>query len=98
MNSPNPQSEPPSEGKPGRRKFTEPPRNFLRDPLQIGVSIVGVTVVFGGGGWWLDSKLGSFPVFLFVGSVLGLFGSIYSIVVRLRVQDSDAWKKSHPRS
>ena len=92
MNSPSQSNEPPSADRPPR-KLTAPPRDLLRDPLQIGISIVGVTALFGGAGWWLDSKLNCFPLLMFIGAVLGMFGSIYSIVVRLRAQDAAAGKK-----
>jgi F0F1-type ATP synthase assembly protein I len=52
-------------------------RTYLRDPLQIGGTIVGVTVVFGGIGWWIDTKLGSFPFGMIIGATIGLSGVIY---------------------
>jgi F0F1-type ATP synthase assembly protein I len=97
VNSPNPLSVSPPADKPPR-KFTEPPRDFLRDPLQVGISIVGVTAAFGGGGWWLDTRIGSFPIFMFIGAVLGLFGAIYSIIVRLRAQDRQHTKRPSTKS
>ena len=59
----------------------------LRDPLQLGIQIVGVTAIFGGIGWWLDRLLHTFPFLMAAGSVLGLFGIIYLTYVRLRASD-----------
>jgi F0F1-type ATP synthase assembly protein I len=62
-------------------------RNYRRDPLQIGGTIVGVTVVFGGAGWWLDSLIGTFPFGLMIGSVIGLFGVMYLNFLWLKEMD-----------
>ena len=70
----------------GRSPF-RPPRSDLSDPLQIGISIVGTTALFGGAGWWLDSKFHTFPILMAIGAALGLFGIIY--VTYLRLQESD---------
>lgn len=59
----------------------------LRDPLQLGVTIVGTTAAFGGIGWWLDSLIGSFPVLMALGAIAGLFGIIYLTYLRLREAD-----------
>jgi len=53
----------------------------------MGATIVGVTVVFGGGGWWLDGLIGSFPLFLILGAVVGLFGVLYATIARVREMD-----------
>lgn len=58
--------------------------DYLRDPLQMGLTIVGVTAALGGAGWWLDSRLGTFPVLMVIGAAAGLFGIIYISVIRLR--------------
>ena len=58
--------------------------DYLRDPLQMGLTIVGVTAALGGVGWWLDSKLHTFPFLMAIGAVAGMFGILYVIVVRLR--------------
>jgi F0F1-type ATP synthase assembly protein I len=60
---------------------------YLRDPLQIGGTIVGVTVVFGGVGWWIDSLIGTFPFGMMLGSVIGLFGVIYLNYLWLKEMD-----------
>jgi F0F1-type ATP synthase assembly protein I len=62
----------------------------LRDPLQLGIQIVGVTAAFGGLGWWLDRLLHTFPVLMAVGAVVGLFGIIYLTYKRLRATDTDS--------
>jgi len=78
-------SPPPDRPSPGG--FKPPGRGFLRDPLQLGITIVGTTAAFGGAGWWLDSRLHTFPVLLAVGAVLGLFGILYITYQRLRAED-----------
>jgi F0F1-type ATP synthase assembly protein I len=85
--SPPPTGSPPPDK---RRKsgFRPPARDFLHDPLQTGVTIVAITAAFGGAGWWLDSKLGTFPVLMAVGATLGLFGALYSIYQRLKERES----------
>jgi hypothetical protein len=80
---------------PSRMTGSPPPdrpssgRGFLRDPLQLGVTIVGTTAAFGGAGWWLASRLHTFPVLLAVGAVSGLFGILYMTYQRLRTEDDD---------
>jgi F0F1-type ATP synthase assembly protein I len=59
----------------------------LHDPLQMGITIVGVTIVFGGIGWWLDRRLHTFPILLVIGAVVGLTGIIYTMAKRLRASD-----------
>jgi hypothetical protein len=65
-----------------------PGRDFRRDPLQLGILIVGTTAVFGGAGWWLDLRLHTFPVLLALGAALGLFGILYATYQRLRSEDN----------
>jgi hypothetical protein len=59
----------------------------LHDPLQLGITIVGVTAFFGAIGWWLDTKLHTFPILMAVGAAAGLFGIIYLTYIRLREAD-----------
>jgi F0F1-type ATP synthase assembly protein I len=73
--------------------------DYLRDPLQMGFQIVGVTAVFGGVGWWLDKLLHTFPFLMAFGAALGLFGIIYLTYLRLRASDKDDSKSEsddHP--
>jgi F0F1-type ATP synthase assembly protein I len=63
------------------------PRDSLHDPLQMGITIVGVTAVFGSAGWWLDKRLHTFPILLVIGAVVGLAGIIY--VTSRRLKESD---------
>jgi F0F1-type ATP synthase assembly protein I len=61
--------------------------NDLRDPLQIGLTIVGVTAAMGGFGWWLDSLLHTFPILMAIGAAVGLFSIIYTTYLRLQAMD-----------
>jgi hypothetical protein len=61
--------------------------DYMRDPLQMGLVIVGVTVAFGGAGWWLDNLLGTFPFLMALGAVAGMFGILYLTVLKLRNSD-----------
>ncbi|MFZ5434597.1 MAG: AtpZ/AtpI family protein [Calditrichota bacterium] len=74
--------------------FHRHPRSDLNDPLQIGISIVGVTAVFGGIGWWLDTKLHTFPILMAIGAFLGLFGIIYLTYLRLQEHSKQAADQS----
>jgi F0F1-type ATP synthase assembly protein I len=73
------------------RKLPRSGGDQFNDPLQMGMTIVGVTVVFGGFGWWIDSLIGTFPVLMIIGAVVGLFGILYLTVMRLK--ESDRKKK-----
>ncbi|MCL4304862.1 AtpZ/AtpI family protein [bacterium] len=64
----------------------QPPRR--QDPLQIGLTIVASTAVFGLLGWWVDKKIGSFPILMSLGAMLGLALAIYRTVLVLRREDS----------
>ncbi len=72
--------------------------DYLRDPLQLGLTIVGVTVAFGGAGWWLDSLLGTFPFLMVLGAALGMFGIMYVTVMRLRNSDKSDQNDGRPRT
>lgn len=63
----------------------QPPR---QDPLQIGLTIVASTAVCGLLGWWVDKKIGSFPILMSLGAMLGLALAIYRTVLVLRREDS----------
>lgn len=65
----------------------QPPR---QDALQFGLTIVASTSLFGLLGWWVDSKLGSFPILMSLAAILGFALSIYRTVLMLRRQDSNS--------
>jgi F0F1-type ATP synthase assembly protein I len=51
----------------------------------LGLTYAASLVFYGFGGWWLDGKLGTQPLFLLVGVALGAVGGflwIYREVVR----------------
>jgi F0F1-type ATP synthase assembly protein I len=52
------------------------------------------TLLFLLGGWWLDGKLGTMPVFMILGAFIGAGAGFYSlyhhIVVEPRERDEDA--------
>jgi hypothetical protein len=79
-------------GSPPPDKPSLPPhpaaRDYLHDPLQVGLMIVGTTAALGGLGWWLDSKLHTFPILMAIGAAAGLFGIMYQIYLRLRAADA----------
>ena len=65
------------------------PRKVLRSSSQAG-DYVGLGVQFAVtiflcllGGWWLDQKLSTVPLFLFLGTFLGVGGGFYSFYKRL---------------
>lgn len=55
----------------------------------VGVQFAAVIAVFGFGGYWLDGKLGTLPLFLIVGTFLGFGLSTYSLVRRLAPPPDD---------
>jgi F0F1-type ATP synthase assembly protein I len=59
--------------------------------LGLGMTLA-VTVLAGlGGGYWLDRRLGTHPVFLLVGAVLGVSAALYhffKVVAELNTHNS----------
>ena len=49
----------------------------------MGLHFAATIAVFGGGGYWLDSRLGSSPWLLIVGVFLGFGLGLYSMVLKL---------------
>ncbi len=78
---------------PQRPPYRRSGSSYLRDPLQMGITIVGITAAFGGAGWWLDSLLGTFPILMALGAMLGLFGIIYLTYIQLRASDKEESSK-----
>lgn len=55
--------------------------------LGLGTTLAGAVLLGVGGGYWLDSKLGTRPVFVLIGTVLGLGAAglqFYRMVVQKR--------------
>lgn len=53
--------------------------------LGLGTTLAGAVLLGVGGGYWLDSRLGTRPVFFLVGAVLGLVAAglqFYRMVVQ----------------
>jgi hypothetical protein len=46
--------------------------------LGIGTSMAATLLLCLGGGYWLDGKLGTRPVFFLAGAAFGLFAAFYS--------------------
>lgn len=72
---------------------TEPgnrPDNGLAQSLafaaQLGFAIACPMVAFIGGGAWLDSKIGTMPLLLFVGILLGALGAAGTLYQVIRLQ------------
>ena len=49
----------------------------------VGLHFAATIAVFGWGGYWLDGKLGTLPLFLVVGAFLGFGLGTKSLVARL---------------
>ncbi|MCB1059225.1 MAG: AtpZ/AtpI family protein [Calditrichaeota bacterium] len=67
-------------------KGFQPPR---QDPLAIGLTIVVSTAVFGLIGWWIDKQIGTFPLLMTLGAVVGFATSLYRTILLLRNLDND---------
>jgi len=65
-------------------KGFQPPR---QDPLAIGLTIVAATALFGLVGWWIDNQIGSFPLLMALGAVIGFAAAIYRTILLIRQQD-----------
>ncbi|NUO18002.1 AtpZ/AtpI family protein [bacterium] len=63
----------------------QPPR---QDPLAIGLTIVAATALFGIIGWWIDSKLKTFPLLMTVGAVVGFAAALYRTILLIRNLDN----------
>ncbi|MBK6766263.1 MAG: AtpZ/AtpI family protein [bacterium] len=65
-------------------KGFQPPR---QDPLAIGLTIVAVTALFGLVGWWVDNRIGTFPLLMALGAIAGFAAAIYRTILLIRQQD-----------
>ncbi len=64
----------------------------------LGLTYAAALIFYGFGGWWLDGKLGTQPLFLLVGVALGAVGGflwIYREVVRTETKARE--KKDNDR-
>jgi len=64
------------------------------DALSHAMAMVAVPAVFGLAGWWLDSKLGTSPIFLLAFAAFGVVCSFASAFYKYerRMADHDAGK------
>jgi F0F1-type ATP synthase assembly protein I len=46
----------------------------------MGLECAGAAVVMGLAGWWIDSKLGSAPIGVITGGLLGFAGGMYLLI------------------
>jgi F0F1-type ATP synthase assembly protein I len=53
--------------------------------LGLGTSLASTVLVALGGGYWLDGKLGTAPIFFLVGAVLGLLAASYHLYKMYRM-------------
>ena len=68
----------------------EPPK---QDPLQIGLTIVAATALFGIVGWWIDRRLETFPLLMALGCVIGFSAAMYHVIMRVRQMDDKKGKE-----
>lgn len=75
--------------------------NFLRYAnLAFSFGLTMVAAVFLGiyGGWWLDRRLGTFPVFMLLGVFLGVGVGFYNLWSELaRLMEKESGKKSRQK-
>ena len=59
---------------------------LVGDALQLGASIVFAIFIGFGIGYWLDSKLGSFPWLTIVFFLLGIAAAVRNVLIEVRKQ------------
>ena len=74
---------PSSEGPKNRGASTPAPPVGRFRLAGMGVQFAAVICVFALGGYWLDRWLGSLPVFLIVGVLVGFLGGTFSMVKKV---------------
>ncbi|MBL4769830.1 MAG: AtpZ/AtpI family protein [Planctomycetes bacterium] len=105
--SPNPSPEPDSkesarysrkETKPDSKAEAEERRQRLMREYSrygsVGVQFGAVLALFALAGYWVDEKLGSSPIFLVLGVLVGFGGGLVSLIRKIPVSS----KGRHPRS
>lgn len=60
-----------------------PPGNARREPnpwslVGLGFEFAGMLVLLTLGGWWLDERWGTGPLFMLIGLAIGLIGGVYN--------------------
>lgn len=69
------------------------PREMMRYAI-LGVEFAVIVTAFVYGGFLLDKKLGTRPVFVLVGMVLGFAGGMYRFI-RVARDYQQEWQKKH---
>jgi F0F1-type ATP synthase assembly protein I len=63
--------------------------------VSMGITFAGGIVMFTGLGWLADRWLGTLPLFLIVGAVVGSVLSFVWVYLKLR-QDEETYEREHP--
>ena len=67
----------------------------------MGLTFALTIIAFGWFGWWIDGKLGTTPVFLIAGALVGFGGGLFSMIKKIppaRSRNSKAKPDSAKRS
>ncbi len=56
----------------------------------MGLEFAGATVVMGALGWWIDTKIGSAPVGVITGGLMGFTGGMYLLIKEGMKANTDA--------
>jgi ATP synthase protein I len=63
-----------------------------------GLTLALSTLLFLLGGWWLDGKTGTTPLFLILGAFVGAGAGFYSLYYHMVVQPSEREEEDRARS
>jgi F0F1-type ATP synthase assembly protein I len=75
--------EPAQPSDPGDKEPGTPAPNAFGRYAGMGLSYALTILAFGWLGWWVDGKLGTIPVFLIAGVLVGFVGGLISMVKRV---------------
>lgn len=71
------------EGAPRVSRRSRRPSPYFLVAFDFGYTLLAAVVLFGGLGWWLDGRVGTAPLFLIAGILLGLAVAFSSLLRRL---------------
>ncbi|MFP4145812.1 MAG: AtpZ/AtpI family protein [Phycisphaeraceae bacterium] len=68
-------NDPGPSGNKARRRREPSPLLLLGAGAEVGLVTAAMCLL----GWWIDTKLGTFPILLLVGAAMGIVGGLYNL-------------------